>query len=224
MINDIHSELTAFYNEGNISIILGKPGRGKTDFGLTLSEIAIKLGHKKLFTNIYVVENKNIVRVCTDLDLLKLFLKYLKDILLLLDEAGIFANSKEVMTETNRYLEKFIIMCRHFRMAVIFINQRNQLNLPTIRELSYMTVEKHNKTNATIFIDDYMINTNNIRKTNILYQTYSWASFRFILDWDLIYNKITTIDYNQALLELKKIIKNPEPYYNNTYLKEIKRG
>lgn len=220
---ETYDDIEPFYTEGFLTSLLGDKGAGKTDFSLLLSEIAIEVGDRKIMTNIMCLENKNIKIVNNDVDYLKWFLKFRKNILFVLDETGVFANSKEAMSYIPRQLEKFILMMRHFRTAVIFINQREYSTLPVVRDLSNAYIWKTSKKTCIWEYEGRTIPVRNIRKTAIPFQTYSFAGFTFKLDWTILFNKLSSIDYTKALFKIKEIVSNEEQYYNKWYRKEMKQ-
>jgi len=218
-----YDEIEPFYTEGFLTSLLGNKGNGKTDYSLLLSEAAIQVGHCKMLTNILCQENKNIRIVTDDVSYLENFVKIRQKILLILDETGVFANSKEANTYIPRQLEKFILMMRHFRTAIIFINQREFSTLPVVRDLSNAYIWKTSKKTAIWEYEGRSISVRNIRATDIPFQTYSFAAFSFKLDWTLLFNQLSSIDYNKAILKMKEILANKEKYYSKWYRKELKQ-
>jgi len=219
---DNYDEIEPFYTEGFLTTILGNKGSGKTDYSLTLGEIAIIIGKKHLATNIFCQPFKHLSVIDDDVKFLRLFLKLKENILLTLDEGGIFANSKEAHQENPRQLEKFILMVRHLRTAVIYISHRPGVTLPTIRDLSNAYVWKTGKRNFIWEYEGRRIAVNNVRKTNIPYQTHSFASFTFKLDWSKIFRDVSSISYDKAMLKLQEILNNKENYYNRAWVKELR--
>lgn len=211
-----------YYNEGNIILILGNLGHGKTAFGELLLENAILIGKKHIFSNVYAKKYKNYHIVNSDIDFLTNYLKYKDNLGLCLDEASIFASSKRAMGINAVYTEKLLVLLRKFRCFGIYINQTINLTLPTIENLATIVIKKLGKKSAVMIIENkYQINLSNIINTNIKFDTHAPASFRFCLDWDILLEEISGISIDKSRLKIQEILDSPDKYYNEIYKKFI---
>lgn len=214
-------ETEPFYAEGIITYILGKLGRGKTDFAILLAEIAI-ISHKKatgknlvFLTNIRLtVESKFIKTFKNDIELLELFFKFPGNKIVVFDEQGVFASTKRIGSTQSLYTEKLLVLIRKFKCSAIFIAQRDKMALPTIRDMASIKIVKHSKKVLKMVIDDVPGTLYNVPKASMSFNTYAVAYFEFILNFDRVLAKIANLEYQSMLKELKKIVNKPEDYLN----------
>lgn len=208
-------EIEPNYSEGQIGVIHGNLGSGKSDIALLIAQcdqIAFFQRYKKriiLLTNIEGPTTKFIKRFKTDLELLTLFTQHHGPKMVIFDEGGVFASSKRIMANQAVFTEHLVVLIRKFRCSIIFIAQLDSLTLPTVRNLASWSIEKLNKKEALFEIDGNLGKPFDIPRTSIPFDSHAVAYFEFTLDIDSVFAEIANLPEKQMLARLKKIIQNP---------------
>jgi len=168
-----------------IIFITGRMGRGKTDFGLLISELALHFGWvKHVATNIKVFDER--FTLVTDYGMLHswMYLNMNKK-LFTFDEASSNIPRRTPMAPLNRKIGDLAFKLRKRRGHLIFIAVSQKLVdsiFETIPDLVLGEFERTSKTTA-IFKSDLFeepITIRNIPPTTVKFDTYDIASFTLI--------------------------------------------
>lgn len=118
-----------------------KQGSWKTTISL---ELAFENWEKRIYSNFSIFKNwKQINRVVSWIwDILKIRFSYTPWVIII-DEAGINANSKDWRSETNRILIETLFLARKFNCSFIWISQRFESIDVNARVLSDLILQMH---------------------------------------------------------------------------------
>ena len=207
----------SLYQAGNVIIITGFMGKGKSDFGLKIGEIGI-YQDCNLFTNIYCEETDFIKVIRDDIELFQYLIEN-KDTLniICMDEGAVFSSSKRSGAIQAVYLDNLVFLCRKFNSMIIFIVQRKESALKSIKDLAFAHIHKINKTTANVEIEGMNVRLENIDRTNIEYDTRSMASFKFKLDITAMLDEISGVSLDMAYEKLSKILDEKEKWFNKEH-------
>ena len=159
-----------------VIVVSGFMGSGKTDFSLSIGEVAVNLGYK-IVTNIKteycsMVKNyEELIRFLKDTDGSKLFIY---------DEAGVSMDSRRSGSSLNVALSHFVILARKFGAGLVVILQEESFVDIRIRKLCNVVVQRINKKRCVVFeLFDKEVRYDlvNIDETHVVYDTYDVASF-----------------------------------------------
>ena len=189
--------------EGEVVIVTGKMGSGKTDFALFL----VQFTKKTVITNIAITEEYENIITCNTMSGLIAALVRSERSTVVLDEASLFMNSKRIMSDDNMALVKLVVMIRKFRAAIVFITQRDMEIAKTIRELSTLQIAKTSKRVARFYYDGSSpITFYNIPGTRIKFDTYNMAGFIVDIDITKLFNHVSMLPFDKARKELLRIV------------------
>jgi len=163
------------FHEGTISTLYGLPGSGKTNLMVFLSEMGAKHGFN-MFSIIHYFDAEDIIRA-KEQGLLPEGVKYkpvpnnvktikrVSDLLLgvlendrnvvILDEAGVFASTRNPMAKKLRYILNLSYIIRHLRSSFIYVTQTDRSIPPEMREslVKYeMNIRKHDNNSRVLTI------------------------------------------------------------------------
>lgn len=177
----------AYYDRGRLSLITGRMGSGKSDFGLYLCERAQqKDPDLTIISNIAMMKPvKNFIWVNSLKKLLHAMVDTEKAILLI-DEAGIYATSGAGANwKDNGQWVKFIKMQRKFGISTIWVDQTIEGSvLPAIRNLAlYKFVKTKNDRTKQYFVD-------------IFIQGEEKDDWDFIKGYEVGFESVTTLPYD----------------------------
>ena len=165
-------------------MIYGQLETGKTDFSLLLAEYGLKYGIiEYAFTNIKLLEKYDrIIEVHDNIALKKNLEKYRKNKkIVVIDEAGLIASSRRVLSKKNEYFMRLCRLARKYRASLIYVTQAIEDLDPGIRRLVQCEIQKVSKKTAIVSLIDmeYDIEIHNIPPTSIKFDTYDIAEFEF---------------------------------------------
>ena len=188
--------------EGEVVIVTGKMGSGKTDFSLFL----VQFSKKTIITNIAMEEEyDNIIQTNTMSGVLNALVHAEKSIVVL-DEASLFMNSKRIMSDENMALAKLVFMIRKFRSSMIFVAQRDMELAKTIRELSTLQIQKTSKKVARFYYPESApLLFYNVPRTRIKFDTYNMAGFIVDIDIGKLFNHVSLLPFDKSRKELIRI-------------------
>lgn len=201
--------MKSLYDEGQVVIIYGDKGSGKTSLALVLGYIGQVQGQTILLN----IENNipGFHLISTDVDLLEAFLKYKKSMTFIMDESNIIQDAHRPSGDVALNLYAFVSVVRKFRMSFWMIIQREANILLTIRDLTDIEIHKTSPTEGEMTIGPLVIPFNNVPGTTdfkLEYDTYSFAGFRFLLEWPKILNALTGMSYDRAIKTLIEMDNN----------------
>ena len=202
-------EVPSIFAPGVITLITGRMGSGKTDFALLLAEIAMKRRGHTILTNIIMErEVEGVVQVTRASELLRQLAEE-KTYVTILDEAGLFANSKQIKNKANISLVKLILVIRKLGSSVIFVNQRDMETVKTIRYLSVIEFHKESHKIARV-LSDYTYGSllHNIPRTSLPFDTRAIAFFKIDIDIEKLFADLSNMTYKLAMKKLREIAKN----------------
>lgn len=194
-----------FIDEGNIILVYGDPGSGKTNFVIDLltfypdNNIAINLK----------TDLPRATFIHDDIEMLNYFLKYKKKIIFIIDEALIVASAKEPSSKTTKNIDILLAMIRKLRACIIWIIQRGELSAMSIRDLASTIVYKPNQKTAIIQDGSNQYEFENIpscTELGVSYETYSFSGFEFKLDLRKLFNELSKFEeYDESIKRLEEI-------------------
>lgn len=201
-------EVRSIFQSGVITLITGNLGSGKTDFAMTLADIARQRGYT-ILTNVIMLHEVNGVKTVTKASELLSELAQEKDYVTVLDEAILFANSKEILNKDNKRLMKLLMMIRKLGSSIIFINQRDMETAKTIRQLTTYEFRKRSKKEILVFgpwgpSELYIYN---IPRTRLPFDTRSIAYFEMDVDIEGLFSELANMNYKRAMAKLREISK-----------------
>ncbi len=125
-------------SESQIGIILGSRGSGKTAFGIKLLENIYFKNKSKCFAMGFKPEEfPSWIKVVPDISNLK------NNSWVLIDEGGIFFNSRSSMSNANKILSQLILVARHKNINIIFISQNSSnLEVNILRQADFLALKK----------------------------------------------------------------------------------
>lgn len=221
----------AYYDRGRLSLITGRMGSGKTDFGLYLAERSQqKVKDLVIISNVALTRKRDNYIWCNSLSKLLKAMTEVKRGLLIIDEAGIYATSGAGGSwKDNGQWVRFIKMQRKFGISTIWIDQTVDGSvLPAIRNLAlYKFVKsKMDRTNqyyVDIFIHGeekdewdlvkgYQVGPDSV--TSLPYDTDDIGSFKMDLPFDLtikdVFDHLSDFRSSEVRPALKKWLEDIE--------------
>lgn len=200
-------KITDCFTEGKIGLIDGTMGSGKTDFACTLMENLIQKKQFQIITNIIFLKKEENVITCSTAKNLLLNLVEIDKTVVILDEAGLWFNSKEALLRRNKDLEKLVMLIRKFRSNLIFIAQSYRYVPPIIKDFYNIHMSKQGKTTMMLDIREEENRIKELVKgvwhTSLSFDTYSIPFFSFDIDIEKLFIKVATIPSSQ----IKEVMK-----------------
>lgn len=174
-----------FTDPAPIVFIIGRHGRGKTDFSLYIAEKLLEMGLvHEVGTNIKVETEDPRIKHITNLYHLKNWLKSSKKRkLFILDEAGIHIDARNPLGKLNKEIRHLAFLLRKYRAKLILVSQRAKDIESTFRDTAMWlaTFQKLSKKTAllisNIYGSDEPILLEDIPPTSLKYDTYDIAPF-----------------------------------------------
>lgn len=208
------------FNAGSGILYTGYRGDGKTDMAFLHTYIGLmQSSNFRVLTNVVTKETKYIKVINNDIEMFNYLIKFKDNIIyIMLDEGAVIQSSKRSMSNIAIYLDSFFYLIRKFNASLQYIVQRDMSALASARELSNFHYHKISKTEAYLYYREYKFLIKNIPKSPIDFDTRAIASFDVMLDFQKIFKKMSGVPIEEAYKILKKILKNPEGYYNTDYL------
>jgi hypothetical protein len=120
--------------------IYGLPWEWKTFFASFLSYF-----YNRVYSNVDFFQNwkKKNITIKTMLDL-ETKIKYHDDVwILIIDETGANANSRNSMSERNQFFWRLAMYCRKYNINIVVISQLERMQDVYFREMSYYHFEMH---------------------------------------------------------------------------------
>ena len=199
-------EIRSIFESGVITLITGNLGTGKTDFAMTLADVARRRGYY-ILTNVVLLRDVEHIKTVTKASELLSELAKEKRYVTILDEAALFANSKDIQGKENKRLVKLLMMIRKLGSSVIFINQRDMETIKTIRHLTVYEFKKVSKKEVLVFgpwgpSELYIYN---VPRTNIPFDTRSIAFFEMDVDVEALFSELANMNYKKAMERLREI-------------------
>jgi len=163
-----------------IILVCGRMGLGKTDFSLFLCETLL---NRKLVdtvgTNIEVVDPR-FIKITSMTKLEKWLAASKQRKLFVLDEAGIYIDSRNPFSQLNKRIRKVAMLLRHYHAKFMVITQREKDLESTIRDLISAKIEKIGLKTAIVtspIFGDEEIVLSNIPQTTIPFDSYKISEF-----------------------------------------------
>jgi len=126
-----------YSSKSTVGIILGARGAGKSGLGMYLLENWAIRGRKTYAIGFQDAGLPAWVRCVNDVD------EVPNNSVLLVDEGGILFNSREAMSDANKFLSKLLFVARHKDLCVVFISQNSaNLEVNTIRQADYLLLKR----------------------------------------------------------------------------------
>jgi len=165
-----------------ICFITGRMGYGKTDFSLLIAEYLLKENALKYVGSNIKIDHPNFEYI-TNVYKLKRWLQRKGDKLFILDEAGIYVDSRSALSRLNKEIRKIGFLLRKFDGKLIFVTQRSEDIDSTFRhtDIWLATFHKINLKTCKVYANplDEPITLHNIPPTSIKFNTKDIAFFGF---------------------------------------------
>ena len=135
---DYKNFINSLYNsENKIGIIIGARGTGKTALGV------------KILENLYSKKKKNIYAMGFDEKEMPSWINMISDIselennsFVLIDEGGVYFNSRKAMSNANELLSELILISRHKNLTILFISQNSSnLDVNILRQSDFLLLK-----------------------------------------------------------------------------------
>ncbi len=199
-------EVSSIFEAGIVTLITGRMGSGKTDFAMYLADIARRRGYRILTNIILLEETDNIAKVTKASDLFR-ELANEGSFVTILDEAGLFANSKQIKKKENLELVKMILVIRKLGSSVIFINQRDMETAKTLRYLTKYEFHKKSKKEVVVLGEwgPGEVYMHSMPPASIKYDTRAIAYFDIDIDVEALFRELSDMTYKDAMKRLREI-------------------
>ena len=123
--------------DSKIGVILGARGSGKSAFGIKFLENMRAKSDKKIFAmGFNPNEMPSWIEVIEEVSHLG------NNAFVLLDEGGILFNSRNSMSNINKFLSELMLIARHKNISIIFISQNSaNLEINALRQADYLILK-----------------------------------------------------------------------------------
>jgi hypothetical protein len=123
--------------ESKIGIILGARGTGKSALGIKFLENVYSKNKTKMYAMGFLRdEMPSWITVADDIKEIE------NDSFVLIDEGGVLFNSRDSMSDANKFMGELILVARHKNLNILFISQNSaNLDVNILRQADYLMLK-----------------------------------------------------------------------------------